>query len=256
MKPGIHYRAILAAVALAGSLAACSAPDTAPSNESSAITPAALPGAIDNDTATPVGGQSTPAPTHSASSSTDGPLACSADIGATKAQQLVDQCINVSPATHPPCNAANSCAMIEAEIARGCALLDEDAEKAGCTPIRSAEAAQDAIRRYYSAINAQDYATAYATWSSNGEASGKSYEAFASGFARTRHTAVMFGNPGEVEGAAGSVYIELPVTIDAQLDDGTHQKFTGSYTLRQVNGPNGPGPSQGWHIASAKLKAA
>ncbi|MBA15394.1 MAG: hypothetical protein CMN73_03460 [Sphingomonas sp.] len=255
MKFAPRHRASLAALALAAMIGACSAPDSATSNDTSAITPAPLPGAADNTTATPVGGQSTPAASDTASTASDGPLACSADASTVEAQRLVAQCLNVSPATHPPCNVANSCAMIQAEIARGCALLDEDAEKAGCTPIRSAEAAQDAIRRYYSAINAHDYATAYATWSDNGEASGKSLDAFTRGFAQTRHTAVMFGDPGEVEGAAGSVYIELPVTIDAELNDGTRQKFTGSYTLRQVNGPNGPGPSQGWHIASASLKA-
>lgn len=39
------------------------------------------------------------------------------------ANLLVDQCTEVSPATHPPCNAANPCALIVSEIRRGCALL-------------------------------------------------------------------------------------------------------------------------------------
>ena len=51
--------------------------------------------------------------------------ACRAEIGAAKAQQLVDQCVNISPATHPPCNADNPCALIRDEIARGCALARE-----------------------------------------------------------------------------------------------------------------------------------
>ncbi|GAM97735.1 hypothetical protein U91I_01363 [alpha proteobacterium U9-1i] len=49
---------------------------------------------------------------------------CAAERGPQPAQLLVDQCIAVSPATHPPCNAANSCAMMEAEVARACGLLD------------------------------------------------------------------------------------------------------------------------------------
>jgi len=48
---------------------------------------------------------------------------CSDDRGAEEAAQLVQQCTQVSPATHPPCNAANTCHMIESEIARGCGLL-------------------------------------------------------------------------------------------------------------------------------------
>jgi hypothetical protein len=51
---------------------------------------------------------------------------CAAAIGRRAAQHLVQQCLEVSPATHPPCNAENSCELIRAEIARGCALLGED----------------------------------------------------------------------------------------------------------------------------------
>ena len=50
---------------------------------------------------------------------------CAAERGPQPAQLLVEQCINVSPATHPPCNVQNSCAMMEAEVARACGLLDD-----------------------------------------------------------------------------------------------------------------------------------
>jgi hypothetical protein len=53
-------------------------------------------------------------------------MSCDRSIGAVKAHKLVDQCLMVSPATHPPCNAANDCALIQDEIRRGCALLDKD----------------------------------------------------------------------------------------------------------------------------------
>jgi hypothetical protein len=53
-------------------------------------------------------------------------MSCDQSIGAAKAHKLVDQCLMVSPATHPPCNAANDCALIQDEIRRGCALLDKD----------------------------------------------------------------------------------------------------------------------------------
>jgi hypothetical protein len=48
---------------------------------------------------------------------------CADDRGAAAAASLVQQCTQVSGATHPPCNAANTCAMIEAEIRRGCDQL-------------------------------------------------------------------------------------------------------------------------------------
>ncbi|MEE4719392.1 hypothetical protein V2K69_25565 [Pseudomonas alliivorans] len=43
---------------------------------------------------------------------------CAEAIGQKSAESLVKQCINVSPATHPPCNVANSCAMINSEVER------------------------------------------------------------------------------------------------------------------------------------------
>ncbi|MGH8173869.1 MAG: lysozyme inhibitor LprI family protein [Rhodanobacteraceae bacterium] len=50
-------------------------------------------------------------------------VACSKTMGAAKAATLVQECLKVSPATHPPCNAANSCGLIIDEIARSCAML-------------------------------------------------------------------------------------------------------------------------------------
>jgi hypothetical protein len=52
---------------------------------------------------------------------------CRETAGAEKAKTLVQQCLEVSPATHPPCNAANACSLIVDEIARGCAMIEKDA---------------------------------------------------------------------------------------------------------------------------------
>jgi hypothetical protein len=52
---------------------------------------------------------------------------CRETAGAEKAKMLVKQCLEVSPATHPPCNAANACSLIVDEITRGCAMIDKDA---------------------------------------------------------------------------------------------------------------------------------
>ena len=48
---------------------------------------------------------------------------CSQSAGEAKANEYVRQCLEVSPATHPPCNAANACELILDEIRRGCAML-------------------------------------------------------------------------------------------------------------------------------------
>jgi hypothetical protein len=48
---------------------------------------------------------------------------CRQEVGRVKAQTYVKQCTEVSPATHPPCNAANACSLIIDEIKRGCGML-------------------------------------------------------------------------------------------------------------------------------------
>jgi hypothetical protein len=50
---------------------------------------------------------------------------CRETAGAARAQTYVTQCLQVSPATHPPCNAANNCELIIDEIRRGCALITD-----------------------------------------------------------------------------------------------------------------------------------
>jgi hypothetical protein len=52
---------------------------------------------------------------------------CLQAVGKARADQMVKQCLQVSPATHPPCNSQNSCALITDEIRRSCALLGLDA---------------------------------------------------------------------------------------------------------------------------------
>ena len=50
---------------------------------------------------------------------------CMQQVGKEQSEQLVRWCIDSSPATHPPCNSQNACALIVSEIQRGCALLKE-----------------------------------------------------------------------------------------------------------------------------------
>ncbi len=52
---------------------------------------------------------------------------CNQTAGAAQARRYVEQCLAVSPATHPPCNADNPCDLIRDEIRRGCGMLQKDA---------------------------------------------------------------------------------------------------------------------------------
>ena len=180
---------------------------------------------------------------------------CSAEIGAAAAARRVAVCRNVSPATHPPCNAANSCALIEDEIARSCALFDDKGPPMqGCASApRGMQAAADVVRRYYSALDARDFGTAWSQWGEGGQP-GQTFAAFKDGFAHTSATRVTIGTMEPGSGGAGSIYQPVPVIVEATRDDGTQQRFTGSYTVRRVNGVDGASAAQlRWHLDSAQL---
>lgn len=115
-------------------------------------------------------------------------------------------------------------------------------------------AARAVVERYYDAIEHGRYRTAYLCWSDGGRASGKSYAAFVRGFARTAHSRVVAGRPLSGDGAAGSIFIDVPVTVVATQKNGSRQRFRGRYTLRRVNDVDGATPDQlRWHFASAHL---
>jgi hypothetical protein len=183
-------------------------------------------------------------------------VSCAAEIGSAAAAKRVAICRDVSPATNPPCNAVNSCAMIEDEIARSCALFDRQGPAVpGCTvDPTSGRAAADVVRLYYSAINARDYATAWTQWGDDGRP-GQTFKGFEQGFAKTRATRVTIGTLPPAEGAAGSVYQTVPVTVEATTESGARQRFAGSYVVRRVNGVDGASAAQlRWHLQSATLK--
>jgi hypothetical protein len=111
------------------------------------------------------------------------------------------------------------------------------------------------IREYYAAINAHRFHDAYHLWVGGGTGSKETLEEFAQGYDSTRSARVVPGPPGRIEGAAGSRYIEIPVTIDALFIGGEHRRFTGSYVLRRAVVPGATPEEQSWHIYSAQLHA-
>lgn len=101
-------------VALAALTAACNQSDPAPvPPPETATAPVEAP--VQPPAEAPV---QTPAATPASSGS------CLDEIGQEAATRLVERCRAVSPATRPPCNTANPCAMIQGEIDRSCALWE------------------------------------------------------------------------------------------------------------------------------------
>jgi hypothetical protein len=112
----------------------------------------------------------------------------------------------------------------------------------------------DVVRRYYAAIDARDFAAAYALWEQDGRASGQSFQEFAGGFDKTAHVHATIGDSVAVEGAAGSQYATVPVTVDATLRQGGEQHFTGTYTVRRAMVDGATPEQRRWHIYSAALR--
>jgi hypothetical protein len=132
-------------------------------------------------------------------------------------------------------------------------LLPEADEADATASEPTSEDAIAVIRSYYEAINSGDFDRAYVLWSDEGRASGKSPQQFAAGFADTTGVSVEMQAPGNVDAAAGSRYIAVPVTITATQRDGSQRRFAGKYVLRRAM-VDGATPEQlQWRIASADL---
>ena len=143
------------------------------------------------------------------------------------------------------------------DIASDGALVDGSDAPTTPAAVPEEPTAEDAValvRSYYAAIVAHDYLRAHLLWSNEGVASGQSAAQFAAGFADTADVVVEPGAPGQVEGAAGSRFIEVPVSIRATKLDGSVHRYVGSYTLRRAVVDGASATQRAWRIASADIR--
>ena len=100
----------------------------------------------------------------------------------------------------------------------------------------------------------QRYGEAWSLWGDHGKRSGLSEAAYAAQFAPYRRITVGIGD-GEVEGAAGSLYYEVPVDFTGERADGVAVKRHGTLVVRRANDVDGATPEQlRWHIESTTLE--
>jgi uncharacterized protein YecT (DUF1311 family) len=83
--------------------------------------------------AAPATAGAAPATTGAAQASQNDTRPCVQSAGKAKSDQYVSQCVQVSPATNPPCNGQNACSMMIDEIKRGCAMIGNDNPPAFCS---------------------------------------------------------------------------------------------------------------------------
>jgi hypothetical protein len=110
------------------------------------------------------------------------------------------------------------------------------------------------IQSFYNAIDRKEYARAYSYYE-NGQGVA-AFDTFQAGYADTARVSIAFGSP-TADGAAGSTFYSLPVSIDAASNSGKHSYFAGCYTLRLANPSiQAAPPFEPMHIVSGKLQSA
>lgn len=100
------------------------------------------------------------------------------------------------------------------------------------------------LAAYYTAINARDYRSAFGFWDSQPS----SYEQFARGFNDTDQVRLLVEPSPRVEGAAGSVYAQIPAIIVSTMRNGSERVFAGCYVMRRSNVQD-----RGWRIYRADV---
>jgi hypothetical protein len=128
-------------------------------------------------------------------------------------------------------------------------------EPTGATDPTSAQAAGQVAQRYGALLEQRKFAEARKLWGQDGAASGLSERQFAAAYEKyaTIHSEV--GQPTDMEGAAGSVYITVPFRLYGTLKSGGTFDLSGPLTLRRVNDVPGSSEAQRrWHIERSALK--
>lgn len=106
------------------------------------------------------------------------------------------------------------------------------------------------LASFYNAINTRDYERALGYW----ESPPSGLDAFARGYRNTTKVRLLVQPPTRIEGAAGSVYAELPILVTARQRNGNDRIFFGCYVIRKTNRGVVGNPAVGnWRIYRAKL---
>ena len=109
---------------------------------------------------------------------------------------------------------------------------------------KTAQGAGQVLQRYFGLLEAGKRAEADSLWSD----SGTPFE-FANQIAQYREIHAKIGAPGPPEGAAGSVYVEIPVQLYGLTTAGKEFNALATMTLRRVNDvPGSTAAQRQWHI--------
>jgi hypothetical protein len=112
---------------------------------------------------------------------------------------------------------------------------------------------EQVVQQYGDLLHTRRFHDAYALWGPNPPLSEKQFEKQFDAY-KTIDAAV--GKIGPTEGAAGSIYSTVQLTLSGNKKDGTAYAMTGPVTLRRVNDvPGSTAEQRRWHIVKVELTA-
>ena len=114
-------------------------------------------------------------------------------------------------------------------------------------------AAADIVEQYGDLLEQRRFGDALRLWGDNGPDEAE----FVAGFDKYATIRASVGAPGDAEGAAGSIYVDVPLTLSGTLKSGGPFKLAGPTTLRRANNvPGSTAEQRRWHIYASELKPA
>lgn len=109
---------------------------------------------------------------------------------------------------------------------------------------KSAEAAGQVVQNFGALIEQKRWAEAEALWSDAADGA-----RFTAGLKRNRETHIEIGKPGKSEGAAGSIYVTVPIIFYGTDPAGADFRKAADAILRRVNDvPGSTGAQRRWHV--------
>lgn len=110
------------------------------------------------------------------------------------------------------------------------------------------------VQQYGDLLHGRRFKEAFALWSPN--SANVSEEQFERQFDKYRTIDAAVGKVGPTEGAAGSIYSTVQLTLSGTRKDGAPYVMTGPVTLRRVNDvPGSTAEQRRWHIEKVELTA-
>ncbi|PWG02601.1 hypothetical protein [Sphingosinicella humi] len=176
-------------------------------------------------------------------------LAAACSGGGTETQRADDTRVAEAPAVEPAAPAPSAQAPLQPPAPGEAGGLPDDRPPVAEAPFApdSAQGAANVLQSYYALIEQGDYDAAYALRSAS--ADGPSAAEFAASFEQYAEYHAQIGAPSNIEGAAGSLYVEVPVQIYGRQKDGKPFSSAGTVTLRRSNDiPGSTAEQRSWRI--------